>query len=369
MEQKKAITLLTAEGTNDILFSECRLKKQVEESIMKCFSSYGYQPLETPSFEYDSVFSEAEGVYRMIDRTGKVLALRPDMTMPIARVCATKLYENLPVRASYLGNVYRCEDTLKGGRQNEFTQAGIELLGEPGIFYDAEVIAATVNALINAGIHDFMVELGNVNFVRGLLSGSHLEEALIDEINDLMTKKDTLSIEERLNGVSIKEEIKEIIIKLPTLFGDVSVAKEMLTREFLPEESKKALSDLIGIVTYLSYYGYENYITIDLGMNKNMDYYTGTIFKIFKRGVGFPVAGGGRYDKLISRFQKDIPATGSAIYINRLLDGMTDRLSEQITSVEEIKIKENEEEAIRRAIELRKQGKQVIVTQTAKESL
>lgn len=369
MEQKKSITLLTAEGTNDILFTECRLKKQAEENIMNCFASYGYQPLETPSFEYDSVFSETEGVYRMIDRTGRVLALRPDMTMPIARVCATKLYENLPVRASYLGNVYRCEDTLKGGRQNEFTQAGIELLGEKGVFYDAEVIAATINALSDAGVEDFMVELGNVNFVRGLLSGSHLEDDIIDEINTLMTKKDTLSIEEILDGVCIQEEIKEIIIKLPALFGDICVVKEMLKKEFLPSESKKALSDLIQIVTYLSYYGYEKYITIDLGMNKNMDYYTGTIFKIFKQGVGFPVAGGGRYDKLISRFQKNIPATGSAIYINRLLDGMTDQLSDGKEMIETIEASEHEEEAICRAMELRKQGKRVIVTQAAKESL
>ena len=353
-------TALTLEGTNDILFSECEFKHQIEENIMKCFKSYGYFPLETPLMEYDSVFSDAEGLYRLVDRNGAVVSLRPDMTMPIARVAATKLYDQLPVRASYLGNVYRFSDPTKGGRQNEFTQAGIELLGEKGTFYDAEVIALTVNALLDAGATDFMVELGNVNFVRGLLSESHLSEELQDEINDLMVKKDILSMEEVLNRVTLDESIKDIILKLPTLFGGKEVITEMLTKK-LPEQSEKALKELLEIDTYLSYYGYENYITFDLGMNKNMDYYTGMIFKIFHQGVGFPVAGGGRYDKLISRFGKEIPATGSAIYINRLTDGMSHAISHEAPKADELLSGDDKKELIAKAKELRKSGKSVIV--------
>ena len=253
-------TVLTIEGTNDILFSECQFKHQVEENIMKCFHSYGYFQLETPLMEHDSVFSDTDGLYRLVDRSGEVVSLRPDMTMPIARVAATKLYDELPVRASYLGNVYRFSDPTKGGRQNEFTQAGIELLGEKGTFYDAEVIALTVNALLGAGATDFMVELGNVNFVRGLLSESHLSDEIQEEINDLMVKKDMLSMEEVLETVSLKAEIKEIILKLPTLFGGKEVLQEMLVST-LPEQSKKALQELTEIYEYLSYYGYEKYIT------------------------------------------------------------------------------------------------------------
>ena len=356
-------TALTLEGTNDILFSECEFKHQIEENIMKCFKGYGYFPLETPLMEYDSVFfgnSDAEGLYRLVDRNGAVVSLRPDMTMPIARVTATKLYDQLPVRASYLGNVYRFSDPTKGGRQNEFTQAGIELLGEKGTFYDAEVIALTVNALLDAGATDFMVELGNVNFVRGLLSESHLSEELQDEINDLMVKKDILSMEEILQTVTLDESIKDIILKLPTLFGGKEVITEMLTKK-LPEQSKQAICDLLEIYTYLSYYGYENYITFDLGMNKNMDYYTGMIFKIFHQGVGFPVAGGGRYDKLISRFGKEIPATGSAIYINRLTDGMSHAISHEAPKADEILENGDKKAMIAKAKELRKSGKSVIV--------
>ena len=353
-------TALTIEGTNDILFAECKFKHQVEEKIMKCFEGYGYFQLETPLMEYDSVFSEAEGLYRLVDRNGAVVSLRPDMTMPIARVAATKLYEKLPVRASYLGNVYRFSDPTKGGRQNEFTQAGIELLGETGTFYDAEVIALTVNALLDAGATDFMVELGNVNFVRGLLSESHLSEELQEEINDLMIKKDILSIEEVLEHVPLKNEIKHIILKLPTLFGGKEVLEEML-QSTLPEQSKKALVELSQIYTYLSYYGYENYITFDLGMNKNMDYYTGMIFKIFHQGVGFPVAGGGRYDKLISRFGKEIPATGSAIYVNRLTDGMSHAISHTAPKADHVLSGDDEKTMIEKAMKLRKDGKSVIV--------
>lgn len=353
-------TVLTIEGTNDILFSECQFKHQVEENIMKCFHSYGYFQLETPLMEHDSVFSDTDGLYRLVDRSGEVVSLRPDMTMPIARVAATKLYDELPVRASYLGNVYRFSDPTKGGRQNEFTQAGIELLGEKGTFYDAEVIALTVNALLGAGATDFMVELGNVNFVRGLLSESHLSDEIQEEINDLMVKKDMLSMEEVLETVSLKAEIKEIILKLPTLFGGKEVLQEMLVST-LPEQSKKALQELTEIYEYLSYYGYEKYITFDLGMNKNMDYYTGMIFKIFHQGVGFPVAGGGRYDKLISRFGKEIPATGSAIYINRLTDGMSHAISHTAPKADEVLSGEDKKALIKQAAELRKMGKSVIV--------
>ncbi len=353
-------TALTLEGTNDILFSECQFKHQIEESILGCFQSYGYFPLETPLMEYDSVFSEAEGLYRLVDRNGAVVSLRPDMTMPIARVAATKLYDQLPVRASYLGNVYRFSDPTKGGRQNEFTQAGIELLGETGTFYDAEVIALTVNALLDAGATKFMVELGNVNFVRGLLSESHLSEELQDEINELMVKKDILSMEEVLQTVTLDATIKDIILKLPTLFGGKEILDDMLLKK-LPEPSKKALTELIEIYTYLSYYGYENYITFDLGMNKNMDYYTGMIFKIFHQGVGFPVAGGGRYDKLISRFGKEIPATGSAIYINRLTDGMSHVISLTSPKADEQLTGDDKKALIEKAKELRKAGKSVIV--------
>lgn len=353
-------TALTIEGTNDILFAECRFKEQVEEKILHCFLGYGYFRLETPLMEHDQVFSDAEGLYRLVDRSGSVVSLRPDMTMPIARVAATKLFDSLPVRASYLGNVYRFSDPTKGGRQNEFTQAGIELLGETGTFYDAEVVAATVNALLDAGATDFMVELGNVNFVRGLLSESHLSEELQEEINDLMVKKDMLSMEEVLQTASLSPESKEILQKLPTLFGGKEILDEMLHHSALPEMSRKALSDLLEIYGYLCDYGYEKYITFDLGMNKNMDYYTGMIFKIFHRGVGFPVAGGGRYDKLISRFGKDIPATGSAIYINRLTDGMSHAISYEAPQSDEVLYGR---EAIQQAQALRRSGKKVIVNQ------
>ncbi len=356
-------TVLTIEGTNDILFSECRFKQNVERQILSCFESYGYFRLETPLMEYDTVFSETDGLYRLVDRSGTVVSLRPDMTMPIARVAATKLYDSLPVRASYLGNVYRFQDPTKGGRQNEFTQAGIELLGERGTFYDAEVIAATVNALLSCNTSDFMVELGNVNFVRGLLSHGSLSEEIKEEINDLMVKKDILSMEELLKDVSLEESVKQLILKLPTLFGGVEIADEILNMDFLPEESRKALLDLKDIVSYLSCYGYENYISLDLGMNKNMDYYTGMIFKVFHRGVGFPVAGGGRYDKLIAKFGTDIPATGSAIYVNRLVDGMSHAISHKPPKADEIITATDKKEAILKAQQLRSQGKSVIVNQ------
>jgi ATP phosphoribosyltransferase regulatory subunit len=357
----KNLKLHIVEGTGDLLFLECKFKKTVEHNIIENFSRFGYFEIETPTFEYDCVFSDAEDLYRMVDRSGEVLALRPDITTQIARIAATKLSDKLPIRASYLGNVYRYQDTQKGGRQNEFTQAGIELLGEMGDIFDAEVIAATISALLNVGLDEFMVELGDVNFVRGLLSDSNLDDDIIDEINILMTKKDTLSIEEILKNVNMNQSIKELFIKLPTLFGNIEIIDELLQKDFLNETSKNALENLKNILTVLSYYGYEKYISIDLGMNKNMDYYTGMIFKVFTHSVGFAIAGGGRYDKLISNFGKNISATGSAIYINRLTQALLTKTEPTEPKVDEI-IKNNDiKKSIEQAQKSRANGKKVLI--------
>ena len=363
---KETEKLHVVDGTNDILFSECQFKRETEKKIMKTFESFGYFELETPTFEYASVFSEEESndFYKLIDRNGSVLTLRPDMTTPIARIAATKLREHLPVRASYLGNVFRYQDTQKGGRQNEFTQAGIEFLGDNGLgtaCSDGEIIAATIEALIANDI-PVVVELGDVNFVRGLLSEADLSDQKLDEISSLMTKKDTLSIEEILvNESAISNEIKALFVKLPTLFGDASVIDEFLQKDFLPETCKRALNNMKEILKVLSYYSYEKYVSVDLGMNKNMEYYTGMIFRVFTHNVGFPIAGGGRYDKLIEKFGQNVPATGSAIYLNRLLDGL---ISKKVLSNPAIDRKidgSNLKTAIEEAQKLRALGKIAVI--------
>ena len=354
------------DGTNDILFSECKFKRETEAKIMHTFEKFGYFELSTPTFEYASVFSEEESndYYKLIDRNGSVLTLRPDMTTPIARVAATKLRSCLPVRASYLANVFRYQDTQKGGRQSEFTQAGIEFLGEnksSTACCDAEIIAATIEAILQTEI-PVVVELGDVNFVRGLLSDANLSDQKLDEISMLMTKKDTLAIEEILkNEKAISEEIKELFIKLPTLFGDASIIDEFLEKVFLPETCKKALNNMKNILNVLSYYGYDKYVSVDLGMNKNMDYYTGMIFRVFTHGVGFPIAGGGRYDKLIEKFGQNVPATGSAIYINRLLDSLISKQTPSAPAVSETIDGPDIKTAIEKAQAIRAGGKTAII--------
>jgi ATP phosphoribosyltransferase regulatory subunit len=357
----------TVEGTSDILFAECAFKRKIENNIMDSFRKYGYFEIETPTFEYDSVFSEFSSngdLYRLIDRNGAVLCLRPDMTTPIARLAATKFGGNL-TRASYRANVFRCQDPHKGGRQNEFTQCGIELLNKTGAEADGEVIAAAIDSLLSADVSEspgmaFIIELGDVNFLRGLLSASGLPEGKINQINRLMNSKDTLSIEEILkNETGISEKEKELFIKLPALFGNPSIIDELLKLDYLNEISKNALINLQNILTVIGYYGYEKYISIDLGMNKNMDYYTGMIFKIFTRNIGFPIAGGGRYDKLTANFGKNIPATGAAIYINRLLDAAASQAT--APAPDEVIDGADMKKAVEKAQELRKQGKSVVI--------
>lgn len=319
--------LHTPIGLSDILPEECEKKKEVENIINDVFVSMGYREIETPAFEYYDVFSGGSGqisqenMFKFFDEKGRILTLRPDITTSIARVAATKLQdENLPIRLCYTGNVFRAEKT-EGVRQREFTQSGIELLGSDTPNADAEVITAAIEALFAVGISDFQVEIGQVAFFNGLVEQAGLSHEDIEKLRERIECKDSLGIKELTEKLHLTDEIKSLMIALPELFGDLSVVDKADVSGLNPI-SKAALDNIRSIYKLLESYGFSDVISIDLGMLQSIDYYTGSIFKCYTHGVGFPVCAGGRYNNLVGKFGKNMSAVGVAFGINRILSAL-----------------------------------------------
>lgn len=316
--------IYTPDGVQDILFDECYAKREMESRIRKTFRSYGFYEIETPTIEFYDVFSTEiesfpqEAMVKFFDQKGRILVLRPDITVPVARITATKNRDvQLPIKYSYIGNVFRFNE-VGGGRQNEFTQVGVELLGDSSCESDAEIIAVAINTLKAAGLENFQIDIGQVEFFNGLAEEAGLSEKDISRISKLIDRKDYVGVEEIVNQYNMPTELRELILKLPGLFGSLDVIDKLkkITRN---KRSLAALENIEEVINILGDYGLTKYISIDLGMLKGPDYDTGIIFRGFTFGVGFPILSGGRYDSLTSTFGKECPAIGFSIGINMLM--------------------------------------------------
>jgi ATP phosphoribosyltransferase regulatory subunit len=312
------------EGVQDFLPRECFNKRELEKIIRKRFFLSGYNEVETPDFEYYDVFSSGIGSVRQekmikfIDSTGKILVLRPDITMPIARMAATRLDENdQPYRLFYIGNAYGYEP-VHPMRQRAFTQAGIELLGIASAEADAEVIALAIEALLDTGLGNFEIEIGQVEFFKGLMEESGIAPKEIEELRRHIDRKNSLEAEIFLNTCGMDSSIKDKLMKLPSLYG----GPEILEKAGILSQNNRCRSALQNIGTVyelLCQYGYEAYISIDLSMLQDIDYYSGVIFRGITGDLGYPLLTGGRYDGLIGEFGREMPATGFAMGIKRVL--------------------------------------------------
>lgn len=316
--------IYTPDGVQDILFEECYAKREIESRIRNTFRSYGYYEVETPTIEFFDVFSSEiesfpqESMVKFFDPKGRILVLRPDITVPVARITATKNRDvQLPIKYSYIGNVFRFNE-VGGGRQNEFTQAGAEILGDFSSESDAEIIAMAINTLRTIGLENFQVDIGQVEFFNGLAEEAGFSEADLDKITKLIDRKDYVGVEEIVKEYKISNELRELILKLPGLFGSVEVI-EKLKKSTKNARSLAALENIQEVIGILGDYGLSKYISVDLGMLKGPNYDTGIIFRGFTHGVGFPILYGGRYDSLAASFGKDCPATGFSMGINMLM--------------------------------------------------
>lgn len=319
--------LHTPNGVNDILCDECSAKREIEAIIQAVFASSGYREVETPMFEYYDCYIGRDGqisqenMYKFFDEQGRVLALRPDFTTSIARMAATKEAQvPVPLRYMYTGSVFRAEQT-EGARRREFTQSGIELIGSCAAAADAEVIALAIEAVMSAGIEELTMEIGQVAFFNGLVEQTGLDAINAEKLRERIDSKDVVGIRAILKDIEMEDGIKKLIEELPYLFGDISILDKAMVSG-LNETSKIALDNLRDIYNLLCDYGFEKYVSIDLGMLQSIDYYTGSIFKCYTHGIGFPICAGGRYDNLMGNFGKPMGAVGAAIGVNRLMSAI-----------------------------------------------
>lgn len=315
----------TPEGVTDILSDECELKFNIEKTACEVFKQHGYRMVQPPTFEYYDVYdiaatTKAENMFKFFDTNGRMLALRPDLTTSIARMAATKAKDNeLPLKLCYRGSAFRNDEAFSQARQREFSQVGIELIGEKSVRADAEVISVAVETLLKLGLTRFQIDIGQVDFFKGLIEQAGIDENGAQQLQKAVDSKDVIRIDATLQECGVSAEIKDIFCSLPTMFGDIDVAECALEFPCLNERSRGGLKNILDVYEILHTKGIDKYISVDLGLVPNLDYYTGIILKGAAHGVGFPICAGGRYDNLTAKFGKSMPATGVAIGVERVM--------------------------------------------------
>jgi ATP phosphoribosyltransferase regulatory subunit len=317
--------LHTPEGVRDIYNAECEVKLMLQNNLHQVLEHYGFHDIQTPSFEFFDIFSQERGtvaskdMYKLFDREGNTLVLRPDITPSVAR-CVAKYYkdEEQPIRLCYIGNTF-INNSGYQGKLKEATQLGAELLNDNSTDADAEMLAMTIECLLQSGLKEFQLEIGDADFFRALVEeAGFTEEEEITKLRILIENKNLFGVEEMVLSKEMHEELKQIFLKLPELFGTLEIlkyAKELTSNS----RAVKAIERLENLYDILTDYGFEKYVSFDLGMLSKYNYYTGIIFKAYTYGTGEPIATGGRYDNLIGQFGKEAPAIGLAIVIDQLM--------------------------------------------------
>lgn len=312
------------EGMNDIVDKKCSLKKNKEEKIRKLFSSFGFMEIDTPCLEYfDMYYGENEyvnqqDIFKLVDKTGNLLVLRPDMTVPACRVAATKIkYEALPYKLSYIAKCFRA-DEFGGGKQREFTQCGAEILGSGNPYYDASVIKLAINTAKKIGINDISIQIGQVEFFNGLAEQAQLSVKECESLSKMIDNKDSFGISEFLEDKRIEKDVLEHINSITGYFGNKTLIEQLLNTK-LNERSAKALENLKNILEILEEMELSKFVTVDLSMVKKLGYYTGMIFNGNTYQMGFPVLAGGRYDNLSGRMGRQLEATGFSLSLEMAL--------------------------------------------------
>ncbi len=312
--------LITPEGTQDLLFDECIIRRSVENTIHSIFRKSGYSELITPGLEFFDVFNlnsrhfPQESLYKLVDSKGRLIVLRPDSTTPMARVVATRLKDApLPLRLYYNQCVYNISPLLTG-RSDQIVQTGIELIGSSSKTADLEVITTAVEVLSSCHSGKFSLEIGDIGFFRELVNKLEVNDDMKEDIRSLIETKNYPALNDLLDKIG-KNDITHALKRLPRLFGGEEVF-EKASKLFRDEKIDKILDNLRSVYKDVSQLCVDGEITVDLGMVNRTDYYTGIIIKGYLEGYGEEVLSGGRYDKLIAEFGYDVPATGFAVNVN-----------------------------------------------------
>ncbi len=321
--------LHTPEGVRDIYNDECEKKMILQDSLHQTLKRYGYHTIQTPTFEFFDIFGREVGttpskeLYKFFDREGNTLVLRPDITPSIARSAAKYFMdEDMPIRLCYIGNTFINNNSYQG-RLKESTQLGAELIGDNTVDADAEILSMAVECLLTAGLKDFQLSVGHADFFEGLSEAAGLKQTESAELRDLISNKNFFGVEEFVETLNLKENLRELFAMLGKFYSGM---EEISKAKALAKDYPKILHALLHLEELhkvLEVYGIEKYISFELGVISNHEYYTGIIFAGYTFGTGEAIVKGGRYDELLTHFGKNSASIGFAIVIDQLMAALS----------------------------------------------
>lgn len=325
---------LIPEGARDLLLEECEVKEMLVSKASNLLKRFGYEEVITPTIEFYKTFNnedngfDEEDIYKFFDNKGRILVLRPDMTVPISRVVSTKFKDRqLPIRIRYTSNVFRVNESF-GGKRNEYTDCGVELIGFDEKQGDLEILVTALELLTKLKVKDFKLEIGNINLFKESTRDLNLSKDEKKYLGELVEKKSLKSLEDYLEGLNLKKSQKKFFLKLPWLFGDKDVlesCRELAFNDGIRDSIDK-LKDTYDVLDSL---GYGELISFDLGMAPRLNYYTGIIFRGYVSGVGTAVLSGGRYDNLLKNFGEDLKAIGFSLNMDLLIGNTESQIDDR----------------------------------------
>ncbi len=358
------VLLHTPEGVRDIYGTECSDRLLVQSRIHRKMKSFGYQDIDTPTFEFFDVFADeinasaAKELYKFFDKEGNTLVLRPDFTPSIARCASKVMLENgNPVRVVYQGKSFLNTSNLQG-KLKENCSIGVEFFNDDSVYADAEMIALLIDSLKSSGLTDFQVSIGDADYYKGLCEEAGIDEETEEMVREQILQKNYFAAENIMTQRQVPDRYKDLIVRFSEFIGSDEAlinAREQVHND----RSLSAISRLQRLYQVLGDYGVSEYVSFDLGMLSNFNYYTGVIFAAYTYGVGDAIAKGGRYDSLLGKYGKDAPAIGFVIIIDDLMSALY-RQNVAVEHEEEVRVIEYEEEsfsqALKKAEELRAKG-------------
>ena len=324
------INYFIPEGVSDLNYDEYEKICTIENSLLAVFKKEGYRQIRTPAFEYFDLFAESDNsmntqdMYKLIDSSGKLMVLRPDATLPIARMIATQYKDtDGDVKLTYLTEVFRSAD-FRAGEKREFKQAGIEYFGTSSPKIDSEIIMTAVHALNNTEFRELKTELGDTRYFNGFTEALRAYDGfdsneLMNELKELVEMKNIPGLFEFTKKYNMPDELSEVLLKIPLLYGDIDKVLDKAYTLSLNEQMRSSVENLRNIRNYLDK---DFSLSADMGLVNRLEYYSGMLFKIYLKDTGVIVGSGGRYDKLMSRFGKNISAAGFGLNIDTLYESL-----------------------------------------------
>lgn len=315
-------------GMRDLVLTEAKKKRQLQQEIEKTFRLWGYDEVITPGIEYYETYAvgfqniKEQDFYKSMDDHGRIVTLKADMTIPIARVCATKFKDvSGPLRFSYSANVFKSHETLSGNK-NEITDCGVELIGLAEPEGDIEILVTALDALKVVDTQDFTFEIGDVRFFKEACKAANLSDEQMEVLADLIDRKALVDLKNYVNELAIDETYATFFTEMIWWSGPVDVL-DIAKRFAFNDELLAVIDNLRSVYQTLETLGYKDVVSFDLSKIGNLNYYTGIIFDAFVEGVGLRVLSGGRYDDLLERFGKASPAVGFSIKLDQLMEAYT----------------------------------------------